>query len=72
MMDPQLIVHTSHLTMFVVDAQQDLVRFTCKHCGATSEPIDATQPLPDSFRMLPHVPSCLFLQSVVKTVRQAA
>ncbi len=66
MLDPNLTMQVGHMTMFVVDPEKELVRFSCRFCGATSDPIDAsTGAVPEDFRGLPHLNSCLVITDLL-------
>lgn len=73
--DPNLTLQIGHVMMFVVDPERELVRFSCRFCGATSEPVDATlAECPPDFTGLPHVPTCLVITDLLcvpKTERAA-
>lgn len=61
---PYLIVQQGHLSMFVVNPEQHLVRSCCRFCGATTEPIDASDGcVTENFLGVPHVRSCLVIGS---------
>jgi hypothetical protein len=69
-LDPMQIRDEGHLIAFVVDPERNLIRFACKFCGGTTEPLEVGHPLPDDFPGVPHVPSCLML--VTGNTRKAA
>jgi hypothetical protein len=71
-LDPNQTIDGGHLTAFVVDPERNLIRFACKFCGGTTEPMEVGKPLPEWFRSFPHEPGCSWITVVTLPNRRAA
>lgn len=73
---PYAINVNGYLTLVLFDARNDTVFFMCRSCGAHSDLTFRSQPLPETFRGVPHTPTCfaarVMEESLIASHREAA
>jgi hypothetical protein len=72
--DRYKVFYRGHLRAFVYDPDQDLLMFVCSMCGAHSIPMQAEQPIPDTYRGIPHTLACPVIRhfEALYSAREAA